>query len=321
MKKVAVIALVLLLSVFAFAQKITVQIEGSAVPYYIPIYMGIELGYFAEEGLEVDYLFGSASDIIRNVAVGNVEFGFPNGEPVITARAQGIPVNVIHTTYQHGLGATIFLKDSGIKTPADLRGNRVAVTSYGSSNYVQLQVLLKKNGMALKDVKLEIIGTEAIIPALVNKRVDAICFSMLRTFELKYQGIEVEEFKSDEFLPSFGNVVVTGDKILKENPDLAVRFTRALSRVMAYLSDPENMKTATAITIQKYAPTYTGTVEYMSSILTAIYANYLWVSEDTAAFGFGYGNIERWQETADLMKEYEIIKTDVKATDFVIPRM
>jgi|GEM_PF-4115788 len=60
MKKVAVIALVLLLSVFAFAQKITVQIEGSAVPYYIPIYMGIELGYFAEEGLEVDYLFGSA---------------------------------------------------------------------------------------------------------------------------------------------------------------------------------------------------------------------------------------------------------------------
>ncbi len=321
MKKVAIIVLVLLLGVFAFAQKITVQIEGSAVPYYIPIYMGIELGYFAEEGLEVDYLFGSASDIIRNVAVGNVEFGFPNGEPVITARAQGIPVNVIHTTYQHGLGATIFLKDSGIKTPADLKGKRVAVTSYGSSNYVQLQVLLKKNGLSLKDIKLEIIGTEAIIPALVNKRVDAICFSMLRTFELKYQGIEVEEFKSDEFLPSFGNVVVTGDKILKDNPQLAVKFTRALSRVMAYLSNPDHMKQATVITIQKYAPTYTGTVEYMSSILTTIYANYLWTSEDTAAFGFGFGDVERWQATADLMKEYEIITTSVKASDFVIPRM
>ncbi len=229
------------ISLFAFAQKVTIQIEGSAVPYYIPIYMGIELGYFKEEGLEVEHFFGNASDIIRNVAVGNVEFGFPNGEPVIVARSQGIPVNVIHTTYQHGLGSTIFLKDSGIQTPTDLKGKKVAITSYGSSNYVQIQVLLKKNGMTLNDIQLEIIGTEAIVPALVNKRVDAICFSMLRTFELRYQGIEVEEFRSDEFLPSFGNVLVTGDKILKDNKDLAVKFVSALNKVMTYLSDTENM--------------------------------------------------------------------------------
>jgi ABC-type nitrate/sulfonate/bicarbonate transport system substrate-binding protein len=306
---------------FVFAQKVTLQIEGSAVPYYIPIYMGIELGYFEEEGLEVDYLFGSASDIIRNVAVGNVEFGFPNGEPVITARAQGIPVNVIHTTYQHGLGSTIFLKESGIETPQDLKGKKVAITAYGSPNYVQLQILLKKNGLSLNDIQLEIVGTEAIVPALVNKRVDAICFSMLRTFELKYQGIEVDEFRSDEFLPSFGNVVVTGDKILNENRDLAVRFTRALSRVMAYLSDPENMKEATVVAIAKYAPTYIGREEYMAEILSEIYAGYLWQSEDTKAFGFGFGNVERWQQTIDIMREYDLITTDVNAADFVIPRL
>ncbi|WP_292598386.1 ABC transporter substrate-binding protein [Mesotoga sp. UBA6090] len=321
MKKAVLVFLLVLVSMFVFAQKVTLQIEGSAVPYYIPIYMGIELGYFEEEGLEVDYLFGSASDIIRNVAVGNVEFGFPNGEPVITARAQGIPVNVIHTTYQHGLGSTIFLKESGIETPQDLKGKKVAITSYGSPNYVQLQILLKKNGLSLNDIQLEIVGTEAIVPALVNKRVDAICFSMLRTFELRYQGIEVDEFRSDEFLPSFGNVVVTGDKILNENRDLAVRFTRALSRVMAYLSDPENMKEATVVAIAKYAPTYIGREEYMADILSEIYANYLWQSEDTKAFGFGFGNVERWQQTIDIMREYDLITTDVNAADFVIPRL
>ena len=173
MKKAVLVFLLVLVSMFVFAQKVTLQIEGSAVPYYIPIYMGIELGYFEEEGLEVDYLFGSASDIIRNVAVGNVEFGFPNGEPVITARAQGIPVNVIHTTYQHGLGSTIFLKEGGIETPQDLKGKKVAITASGSPNYVQLQILLKKNGLSLNDIKLEIVGTEALVPALVYKRVDA----------------------------------------------------------------------------------------------------------------------------------------------------
>jgi len=318
LKKAAVILLVLFISLFAFAQKVTIQIEGSAVPYYIPIYMGIELGYFKEEGLEVEYFFGNASDIIRNVAVGNVEFGFPNGEPVIVARSQGIPVNVIHTTYQHGLGSTIFLKDSGIQTPTDLKGKKVAITSYGSSNYVQIQVLLKKNGMTLNDIQLEIIGTEAIVPALVNKRVDAICFSMLRTFELRYQGIEVEEFRSDEFLPSFGNVLVTGDKILKDNKDLAVKFVSALNKVMTYLSDTENMLKATYTAIEKYTPTYAGREEYMAAILSDIYAGYLWQSEDTEVFGFGYGNVQRWQDSIDIMKEYQIITSDVKASDFIV---
>ena len=321
MKKILLVLMIVFVCVFALAEKVTLQIEGSAVPYYVPIFMGIELGYFAEEDIELDYFFGSASDIIRNVAVGNVDFGFPNGEPVITAVSQGIPVYVVHTTYQHGLGATLFLDESGIKTPADLKGKSVAVTSYGSPNYVQLQVLLKKNGMTLDDIDLEIIGTEAIVPALVNKRVDAICFSMLRTFELAYQGIEVSEFRSDAFLPSFGNVVVTGKDILDNNMDLAVRFTRALSRVMAYLSVPENMEEAAYLTIEKYSPTYAGREDYIAAVLSDVYAGYLWQSEDTAAFGFGFGNIERWQDTADLMFEYEIIEKAVNAEDFVVPRI
>ncbi len=321
MKKILLVLMIVCLCVFALAEKVTLQIEGSAVPYYVPIFMGIELGYFEQEGIELDYFFGSASDIIRNVAVGNVDFGFPNGEPVITAISQDIPVYVIHTTYQHGLGATLFMDESGIKTPEDLKGKSVAVTSYGSPNYVQLQVLLKKNGMSLDDIDLKIIGTEAIVPALVNNRVDAICFSMLRTFELAYQGIEVSEFRSDEFLPSFGNVVITGKDILETNPDLAVRFTRALSRVMAYLSDPENMKEAAYLTIEKYSPTYAGREEYIAAVLSDVYAGYLWQSDDTEAFGFGFGNIERWQNTADIMSEYEIISKDVNAEDFVIPRI
>jgi ABC-type nitrate/sulfonate/bicarbonate transport system substrate-binding protein len=122
-------------------------------------------------------------------------------------------------------------------------------------------------------------------------------------------------------LPSFGNVVITGKDILENNHDLAVRFTRALSRVMAYLSDPENMKEAAYLTIEKYSPTYAGREEYIAAVLSDVYAGYLWQSDDTKAFGFGFGNVERWQNTADLMSEYEIIPKDVNAEDFVIPRI
>lgn len=298
---------------------VTIQIEGSAVPYYTPIFWAIEAGYFAEEGLEVEYMFGNAADIARNVSVGNVDFGFPNGEPIIVARSQGIPVVVAHTTLQHGLGATIFLEESGIDTPEDLAGKTVAITSLGSPNYVQLQVLLEKNGLSLDDLDIEIVGTEAIVPALVNDRVDAIVFSMLRTFELRYQGIEVDEFRSDEFLPSFGNVVVVGQDYLDENLDVVQRFVRALNRSLEYLSDKDNLSEAVPVVIAEHTPTYEGREQYMIDVLHDVYAGYLWVSEGTETHGFGYGNVDRWQETADIMLEFDIIEDRVDASEFVIP--
>jgi ABC-type nitrate/sulfonate/bicarbonate transport system substrate-binding protein len=332
MKRLSLFAILLCLGTLLFAtgasegnsaagaQKVTIQIEGSAVPYYVPIFNAIDKGYFAEEGLGVEYLFGNAADIAKNVAVGNVEFGFPNGEPIITARSQGIPVVVVHSTLQHGLGSTIFLKDSGIRQPKDLKGKTIGITSLGSSNYVQLQVLLEQNGLSLKDVNVEIVGTEAIVPALVNKKVDAICFSMLRTFELKYQNIDVDEFRSDAFLPSFGNVLVTGKDYLAKNKAVVQKFVRALNKSMRYLAEsPANVKEAVTATIEKHTPTYKGREDYMTSIVTEVYAGYLWVSEDVKKFDFGYGNVDRWQATADIMKKFEIISAPVVAKDMVIP--
>jgi len=302
-------------------QKVTIQIEGSAVPYYAPIFNAMEKGYFKEEGLDVQYMFGNAADITKNVAVGNVEFGFPNGEPVILARSQGIPVVVVHTTLQHGLGATIFLKSRGITKPADLKGKSVGITSFGSPNYVQLQVLLEMNGLSINDVKVEIIGTEAIVPALVNKRVDAICFSMLRTYELKSQNIDVDEFRSDEFLPSFGNVLVVGKSYLEKNKPAVQAFVRALNKSLTELADQAKVKSAVSLVIEKHTPTFKGREDYMANIISSVYAGYLWKSEDTEKFGYGYGNVERWQKTADILLRYGIIKQAVNAKDFVVPEI
>jgi len=180
-------------------------------------------------------------------------------------------------------------------------------------------VLLEQNGLSIKDVKIEVIGTEAIVPALVNKRVDAICFSMLRTFELKSQGIAVDEFRSDAFLPSFGNVLVVGKNFLDQNKPQIQKFVRALNKSLQYVSKPENIKEATKITIDKYTPTYKDQADYVASIMTSVYAGYLWTSEDTQKNGFGYGNVDRWQQTVNIMQKFGIITKPVNAKDFVIP--
>lgn len=298
-------------------KEVTIQIDGAAVPYYAPLYVAKEKGYFEEEGLDVEFLYAAAADIVKNVGVGNVEFGFPNADSVITARAEDIPVNVVHTTYQHGIGSTIFKTDSGITEPADLEGKTVAVTSYGSPNYIQLQMLLEANGLKLNDVDVKLVGSGSIVNALVGDEVDAIVFSMLRTVELQNQGVEVDEFLSDEVLPSHGNVLITNDEYLDENLDEVKGFINALNKGIEFIVDG-NEEEAIQLAIDNYAESFEGREEVVKEIFDDIFIPYLWQSENTDEHGIGYADLDRWQESIDALKDFAIIEGDLSAEDFVI---
>ena len=297
-------------------QKISIQIDGAAVPYYAPIYIAKEKGYFKEQGLDVDFYYAAAAEIVKNVATGNVQFGFPNADSVILAKSQGIPVKVVNTTYQHGLGALIFQKSSGITEPKDLKGKKIGVTSFGSPNYIQLQVMLEKAGMSIDDVKVEIIGTGAIVNALVSGQVDAIMFSMLRTIELKNQGVDVGEIRSDEFLPSHGNVLIVGDKYLIENKDVVNKFNIALNKGIQYIIDG-NTKEAVEMSVEKYAPSFKGREEIVTAILDEVFIPYLWQSENTKKNGLGYSDAERWNNSIKVLKEYGVIEKEIDAKELI----
>ena len=297
-------------------QKVSIQIDGAAVPYYAPMYIAKEKGYFKEQGLDVDFYYAAAAEIVKNVATGNVQFGFPNADSVILAKSQGIPVKVVNTTYQHGLGALIFQKSSGITEPKDLKGKKIGVTSFGSPNYIQLQVMLEKAGMSIDDVKVEIIGTGAIVNALVSGQVDAIMFSMLRTIELKNQGVDVGEIRSDEFLPSHGNVLIVGDKYLTENKDVVNKFNIALNKGIQYIIDG-NTKEAVEMSVEKYAPSFKGKEEIVTAILDEVFIPYLWQSENTKKNGLGYSDAERWNNSIKVLKEYGVIEKEIDAKELI----
>lgn len=295
---------------------VSIQIDGSAVPYYSPLYLAQEKGYFAEEGLNVEFYYAAAADIVKNVAAGNVEFGFPNADAVIAARAQGIPVKVVHTTYQEGLGAIIFGTESGIQSPADLKGKKVAVTSLGSANYFQLQAAMEAEGLTVDDVQVEIVGTGAILTALTEGQVDAIVFSKLRTIELNNSGYPAGEIVCDQFLPSFGNVVVAGDELTKNDPDTVDGFCRALNKAIEYIVDGHTEE-AVDMSIEKYAPTFAEKRDVVVEILNDVFIKTLWQSDYTDANGIGASNPEKWQALIESSKEIGNIDEAFEASELL----
>ncbi|MTI17358.1 transporter substrate-binding domain-containing protein [Rhodobacteraceae bacterium RKSG542] len=299
------------------SEKVTIQIEGAAVPYYLPMFVAEHYGYFDEAGLDVEFLYADGASILSNIAAGNVEFGFPNGDPVIAARANGLPVKVIHSTYQQGIGAVLFKQDSGIKTAADLAGKKVAVTSYGSPNYIQLQVMMAKEGKTIDDVNVEIVGTGAILDALKSDQVDAIVFSMLRYFALQAEGVNPGMIASDDYLPSHGNVLVTSEALLAEKPEVAAGFIAALNKAINHIVEGDVAKEVELV-IAEYTPTFAGQEEMVTTIIEEIFAKTLWTSENTGKFELGYGDRAAWQESIDTALKFETIPEGFDAADLVV---
>lgn len=300
------------------ADKVVMQIDGAAVPFYAPLYAGVEKGIFEKNGIEVEFIYAGAADILTNIAAGNVDFGFPNGDAVVAAAANGLPVKVVHTTYQRGIGALLAKEASGIKTYKDLKGKRIAVTSLASPNYLQLQVGLKQAGLSLGDVTVEVVATGAIMQSLQSGQVDAIVFSELRKYNLEADGTKVTMILSNDFLPSFGNVVVTSAKSVSQRADLVKRFTTAVTQSYEWVIDG-HIGDAIDISLNKYTPTWPK--EQKAILETAFQKTFVpsvWQSPLTKNKGLGAADLAGWQKNADILAEYKVIDAAPKAADFVV---
>lgn len=99
------------------------------------------------------------------------------------------------------------------------------------------------------------VSTGAIVQALQSDQVDAIVFSELRKYNLEGAGVDVNMILSNDFLPSFGNVVVTSDRLLAADPDLVQRFTQAVSASYEWVIDG-HVGDALDISFEKYTPTW-----------------------------------------------------------------
>jgi NitT/TauT family transport system substrate-binding protein len=127
-----------------------------------PVFIAQDKGYFRDAGLDVELkFFDAAQPIAVATTSGDIDFG-------ITAFTAGLynlagkgTLKVIGGMSREKAGYPLigyFASNnayaSGLKTPKDLAGKRVAVTQVGSSFHYSLGLLADKYGFKLSDVKV-----------------------------------------------------------------------------------------------------------------------------------------------------------------------
>jgi sulfonate transport system substrate-binding protein len=155
---------------------------------------------------------------------GSLDFGSSGGSAALVARANGNPVEVLSFVSHGELMALATLPDSGIKTPADLKGKKVAATP-GTEPYYLLLRGLEQYGLAVSDIKLvPLIHPDGRL-ALENGNVDAWAGLDPDLAKAELQRGAVRFYRNPAILS--GSVLVAREQFVKDNPELTAIVLRA----------------------------------------------------------------------------------------------
>ncbi|MGX1348204.1 NitT/TauT family transport system substrate-binding protein [Bradyrhizobium elkanii] len=203
-----------------------------------PVFIAQDKGYFRDAGLDVELkFFDAAQPIAVATASGDVDFG-------ITAVTAGLynlagkgTLKVIGGMSREKAGYPLigyFASNnayaSGLKTPKDLAGKRVAVTQVGSSFHYSLGLLADKYGFKLSDVKIvPLQSLSNAAAALKGETVDAALLpvSTARTL-MDSNGAKLLGWVGDETPWQLG-AIFASPKALTNAP-LVTRLLTALTR-------------------------------------------------------------------------------------------
>jgi NitT/TauT family transport system substrate-binding protein len=206
---------------------------------YAPFYVAVDKGYFAEEGLEIEFDYRYETDGMKLVGAGELPLAVVSGEQVPLARAQGLPVVYVMQWAQKFAVAVVSLADKNIKTPADLVGKSVGLPGFFGASYIGWRGLLERAGLKESDIKVQDIGFTQVA-ALQQGKVDAaVVYINNEPIQLRAAGLDVNVIPVSDYVSLVANGIVTNEKTIQENPQLIRGFVRALLRgVKDTLDDP-----------------------------------------------------------------------------------
>lgn len=203
-----------------------------------PVFIAQDKGYFRDAGLDVELkFFDAAQPIAVATASGDVDFG-------VTAVTAGLynlagkgTLKVIGGMSREKAGYPLigyFASNnafaSGLKTPKDLAGKRVAVTQVGSSFHYSLGLLADKYGFKLSDVKIvPLQSLSNAAAALKGETVDAALLpvSTARTL-IDANGAKLLGWVGDETPWQLGAIFASPKTLT--NAQLVTRLLTALTR-------------------------------------------------------------------------------------------
>jgi len=227
----------------AATEPLSLTLDFYPNPDHAGIYMAQKLGYFREAGLDVSIQTPSdPAAPIKLLAAGKTDLAISYEPEVMLAHEQGLDVVAVGAVVDRPLTSLIWLKNSGIKGVADLRGKTIATAGIPYQD-AYLKTILSRAKLTPSDVKTVNVGY-GLLPALVGGSAQAMLggFSNVEGVDLRLRGKDPVVTPVDKLgVPTYDELVLVARRDrLEEDPQAIRLFLAALARgTAAAIKNPE----------------------------------------------------------------------------------
>jgi NitT/TauT family transport system substrate-binding protein len=223
----------------ADAQELAVGTIGASSDS--PFFIADKRGYFKEEGLTVKFIrFDSAAKAMAPLGTGELAAASgATSAALYNAVKRGVPLKIVADKAKnppgYGFESLLVRKDlhdqGKIKTLADFKGRKIAISAAGNSEDFLVDYALRKAGMTIHDVEPVYLGFPQHIAAFTNGGID-VSLSVEPSISSILKAEKAVRFLGvDEFYPQFETAVIFySEKFIKERPEDAKKFMRAYLR-------------------------------------------------------------------------------------------
>ncbi|OJV51464.1 MAG: ABC transporter substrate-binding protein [Burkholderiales bacterium 68-10] len=237
----------------AFAQgkpeksKLTIAVGGKNLFYYLPLTIAEQLGYFKDEGLQVEIpdfaggakalqaLVGGSADVVSGAYEHTINMQAKN-QPIMSVVLQGRAPQIVMAVSTKTM--------PGYKSIADLKGKKIGVTAPGSSTAMMASYVLAKAGLKASDVSFIGVGASSgAIAAVKSGQVDAIAnldpvITMLQRDNLIKVVADTRTLKDTQAVyggPMPAACLYTPVKFVQDNPGTTQALANAMVRALRWL--------------------------------------------------------------------------------------
>jgi NitT/TauT family transport system substrate-binding protein len=215
-------------------ENVRVSFASFGVIYY-PHFIAKELGFYQDEGLNIEIIAMPGGLATQALVAGDLHFSTSSGSS-LNASLRGIKLKVVYVNLDRPL-YRLWSWRQEIRKVTDLRGRGIGVASRGDTMEGAANLLLRKHGMdPMRDVVWIALGTGGRLTSLLTRNVDSVVLGFSDSHLLQTRGHPVHEVANiGKEIKMLYTGLAMSEELLVKRPDLLRRFLRATLKGREYL--------------------------------------------------------------------------------------
>jgi len=221
-----------------------------------PFWAAKVLGYFEEEGLDVNFEQAFGTTDLRMVATGQAEFACPGPSFTLAAIEEGVPVKVVMAYDAINIWGMCVLTNGPIQSFDDMidaqakHGRRLTV-ALGDASWEMLVVPTLIAAGINPDEDLEfVVAGEGRFIQVAEGNIDMLFSWPGEAWQLMGQNFDFIYIDGNDVLQTVSNSIITNLDLIENEPEVVAGFVRALAKGMYFTQ--YNFEAAAAVSTNQF---------------------------------------------------------------------